>query len=108
MSLSCVFLLVLALTLLTLASIDSSSSHQVNFQICCATAVLISCSTDLTYGQTFVQMSLLPIKSKCLPNFRFQISCCIVNSIGVVRLVVVTFPSDMLENLAFTLSFYKT
>ena len=62
-------------------------------------AVLQTSST----GQTFVQMSLLK-KSKSLPNFRFQISWCIVNSIGVVGYVVVlplvVFPSDTLTLLS--------
>ena len=50
-------------------------SHQVGFHISHATAVLNSCSADLTYGQTFVQMSLL-IKPKCLPNIIFQLMHC--------------------------------
>ena len=43
----------------------------------------------------FVQMSLLLEISKSLPDFRFQISWCIVNSVGVVGhvvLVVVLHP----------------
>ena len=75
-------------------------SHQVSFQICRSTAVLISCSADLTYGQTFVQMALLLIKSKSLSNFRFQISWCIVNNVGVVGHAVVVFPLDMLTLLS--------
>ena len=72
-------------------------SNQVSFQICRATTVLTSCSRDLTCGQTFVQMFLLLIKSKSPPNFRFQISWCIVNSVGVVGHIVVVhvfFPLD--------------
>ena len=83
----------------------SMSAHQVSFQICRATAALNSCSTDLTCGQTSVQMSLLLIKSKSLTNFRFQISWCLVNSVGVVGhvvvvVVVVVFPSDTLTLLS--------
>ena len=43
--------------LLVARVVFSTPSRQVSFQICCATAVLISRSTDLTYGQTFVPPS---------------------------------------------------
>ena len=47
-------------------------------------------------------MSFPLIKSKSLPNIRFQISWHIVNSVGVVGHVVVVevFPSDMLMLLS--------
>ena len=62
-------------------------------------------STDVTRGQTSVQMSLLLIKSKSLPNFRFQISCCIVNSVGYV-VVLMVFPSC--ENLPLTFNLLQS
>ena len=77
----------------------SMPSHQVSFQICRATAALNSSSTDLTSDQTFVQMSLLLIKSKSLTDFKFQIIWCIVNSVGVV-VVLVVFASDTLTLLS--------
>ena len=83
--------------LLVTCVVFSMLSHQVSFQICRAAAVLIICSTDLTCGQTSVQMFLLLIESKFLPNFRSQIGCCIVNSVGVAgHVVLVVFPSDTL------------
>ena len=71
-------------------------------------SVPISCSTDLTCGQTSVQVSLLLIKYKHPPNFRFQISWCIVNSVGVVGHVVVLLVVSPSDTLTWPLTFYES
>ena len=40
-------------------------------KICCAACVLQSCNTKLTNGVAFVEFSVLLVKSKNVPNFRF-------------------------------------